>query len=123
MNDWPYSVVLLIPAASQAAGNQIAAGIGHGPNNFSVPLSADGSEPATWFGCRTQAQESFIQMLTAAGEGTLPEIEGMTPIEVGTVLVQLQADVSTSEDGYTHFERVLTEKGLQRVVVVEQGLE
>ena len=123
MSDWPYSVVLLIPAAVQAAANQVAEGLGHGPSNFSVPLSADGSEPATWFGCRTQAQQSFIDMLTAAGQGQLPEIEGMTPQEVGAVLVQLQADVSTSEDGYTHFQRVLTEKGLQRVVMVEESEE
>lgn len=122
MSDWPYSVVLLIPAAVQAAANQVAEGLGHGPNNFSVPLSADGSEPATWYGCRTQAQESFIQMLTAAGEGTLPEIEGMTPQEVGAVLVQMQADVSTSEDGYTHFERALSDRGLTRVTVAE-GVE
>ena len=122
MNDWPYSVVLLIPAASQAAGNQIAAGIGHGPNNFSVALSENGSEPATWYGCRSQAQQSFIDLLTAVGEGTLPEIEGMTPEEVGAVLMQLQADVSTSEDGYTHFERALTDRGLTRVTVAE-GVE
>ena len=122
MSDWPYSVVLLIPAASQAAGNQIAAGIGHGPSNFSVALSENGSEPATWYGCRTQAQQSFIDLLTAVGEGTLPEIEGMTPEEVGAVLVQMQADVSTSEDGYTHFERVIAEKNLMRVAA-EQGLE
>lgn len=47
------------------------------------------------------------------------EIEGMTPQEVGTVLMQLQADVSTSEDGYTHFQRVIGEKNLMRVVVIE----
>ena len=122
MSDWPYSVVLLIPAATQSAGNQVAEGLGHGPNNFSVALSSDGSEPATYYGCRTQAQESFIQLLTAAGEGTLPEIEGMTPQEVGTVLMQLQADVSTSEDGYTHFQRALSDRGLQRVTVAE-GIE
>lgn len=61
-------------------------------------------------------------MLTAAGEGTLPEIEGMTPQEVGAVLVQMQADVSTSEDGYTHFERALSDRGLTRVTVAE-GVE
>ena len=121
MSDWPYSVVLLIPAASQVAGNQIAAGIGHGPNNFSVALSADGSEPATWYGCRSQAQQSFIDLLTAVGEGTLPEIEGMTPKEVAEVLMQLQADVAI-EDGYAHFERVIAEKNLMRVEA-EQGLE
>ena len=122
MSDWPYSVVLLIPAASQTAANQVAEGLGHGPNNFSVPLSSDGSEPATWYGCRTQAQQSFIDMLTAAGQGQLPEIEGMTPQEVGAVLVQLQADVSTSEDGYTHFERVIAEKNLVRVAAAKEPI-
>lgn len=122
MSDWPYSVVLLIPAAVQAAANTLAAGLGHGPNNFSVPLSSDGSEPATWYGCRAQTQQSFIDMLTAAGNGELPTIEGMSPKEVAEVLMQLQADISTSEDGYTHFQRVIGEKNLMRVEA-EQGLE
>ncbi len=121
MSDWPYSVVLLIPAASQAAGNQIAAGIGHGPGSFSVPLSENGSEPATWYGCRGQAQQSFIDLLTAMGEGNLPEIEGMTPMEVGMTLMQLQSDVAM-EDGYAHFERVIAEKGFMRITVAE-GIE
>lgn len=122
MNDWPYSVVLLIPAAVQAQADQVAAGLGHGPNNFSVPLSENGSEPATYYGCRTQAQQSFIDLLTAVGGGELPTIEGMSPKEVGAVLVQMQADVSTSEDGYTHFQRVIGEKNLKRVEA-RQALE
>lgn len=119
MSEWPYSVVMLVPAALQVLANQLAAGLAHGPNNFSVALSADGSEPATHYGARAQAQQSFIDLLTAAGGGTLPEIEGMTPLEVGTVLMQLLADVSTTEDGYSHFNRVLAEQGLQRMVVDE----
>lgn len=119
MSEWLYSVVMIIPAVLQESANKLAEGLGHGPNNFSVALSSDGSEPATHYSCRAQAQQSFIDLLTAVGEGTLPEIEGMTPQEVGTVLVQLQADVSTSEDGYTHFERVIGEKGLMRVVPEE----
>lgn len=122
MSDWPYSVVLLIPAAVQDQADQVAAGIGHGPDNFSVPLSENGSEPATWYGCRAQTQQSFIDMLTAAGQGELPTIEGMSPKEVAEVLMQLQADISTSEDGYTHFERVIGEKNLMRVEA-QQGLE
>ena len=113
MNDWPYSVVLLIPAASQAAGNQIAAGIGHGPYNFSVALSEDGSEPATWYGCRGQAQQSFIDLLTEVGGGVLPTIEGMNPRDIGAALMELHADIAM-EDGYTHFERVIAQRGLMR---------
>ena len=119
MSEWPYSVVMMVPAAIQALANQLAAGLDHGPSNFSVALSANGSEPATHYGCRAQTQQSFIDLLTAAGGGTLPEIEGMTPIEVGTVLMQLLADVSTTEDGYSHFNRVIEANGLQRVVVEE----
>lgn len=116
MNNWPYSVVMIIPTALQESANKLAEGLGHGPNNFSVALSSDGSEPATHYSCRAQAQQNFIDLLTAAGEGTLPEVPDMTPEEVGGVLVQLQADVSAYEDGYTHFERVISEKSLQRVV-------
>jgi hypothetical protein len=117
MSDWPYSVVMIIPAALQEPANKLAEGLGHGPNNFSVALSGDGSEPTTHYSCRAQTQQSFIDLLTAAGEGTLPEVPEMTPEEVGGVLIQLQVDVSTSEDGYTHFERVISEKSLQRVVL------
>jgi len=53
------------------------------------------------------------------GQGELPNIEGMTPQEVGTVLVQLQSSVSTNEDGYTHFQRVIGEKNLSRINVTE----
>lgn len=114
MNDWPYSVVLLIPAARQAAGNQIAAGIGHGPYNFSVALSPNGNEPATWYGCRSQCQQSFVDLLAEVGGGVLPIIEGMTPQQIGAALMQLHADIAM-EDGYTHFERVIAEQGLMRV--------
>jgi hypothetical protein len=115
MSDWPYSVVLLIPASVQTAGNQIAAGIGHGPSNFSVALSENGSQPATWYGCRAQAQQSFIDLLTAVGQGELPIIQGMTPQEVGTVLMQLQADVNVGVDGYAHFNQVIDAAGLKRM--------
>lgn len=115
MSDWPYSVVMLVPAAIQAEANQLAAGLGHGPSNFSVGLSASGQEPPTHYGCRAQAQQSFIDILTAAGGGTLPEIEGMTPQEVGTVLMQLQADVNVGVDGYAHFNQVIDAAGLKRM--------
>ena len=119
MSDWPYTVVMLVPAAIRESANQLAAGLDHGPNNFSVPLSATGAEPPTHFGSRAQAQQSFIDLLTAVGQGELPSIQGMTPQEVGTVLVQLEASVSTNEDGYTHFQRVIGEKNLSRINVTE----
>jgi hypothetical protein len=115
MSNWPYSIVMIIPAVLQESANKLAEGLGHGPNNFSVALSSDGSEPVTHYSCRAQAQQSFIDLLTAVGEGTLPEVPDMTPEEVGGVLIQLQVDISVSEDGYTHFERVINEKNLVRM--------
>jgi hypothetical protein len=115
MSDWPYTVVMLVPAAIRESANQLAAGLDHGPNNFSVPLSATGAEPPTHFGSRAQAQQSFIDLLTAVGQGELPIIQGMTPQEVGTVLMQLQADVNVGVDGYAHFNQVIDAAGLKRM--------
>jgi hypothetical protein len=106
---------MLVPAAIRESANQLAAGLDHGPNNFSVPLSATGAEPPTHFGSRAQAQQSFIDLLTAVGQGELPIIQGMTPQEVGTVLMQLQADVNVGVDGYAHFNQVIDAAGLKRM--------
>lgn len=117
--EWIYSVVMLIPAQLREQANRLAEGLGHGPDNFYTALSADGSEPATHFGCFTAAQESFIQLLTAAGGGTLPEIEGMTPQEVGAVLMSLTTDVATGVVASEHVRSVLEANGLVPVVVTE----
>lgn len=117
MTDWIYSVVLIIPAELQAPANQMAEGLGHGPNNFSAQLSADGQEPITHYGCRAQAQQSFIDLLTAAAGGELPVIPDMDPADIAEVLTAMISDVSTTEDGYTHFNRVLSEQLLLRVEI------
>lgn len=118
--EWIYSVVMLIPANLRAAANQLAEGLGHGPDNFYTPLSADGSEPATHYGCFTAAQQSFIDLLTAAGGGQLPEIEGMTPEEVGAVLMSLTTDVATGVVASEHVRSVLEAQGLVPVLVTEE---
>jgi len=117
MSDWPYSVVMLVPAAIQSEANRLAAGLGHGPSNFSVGLSASGQEPPTHYGCRTQAQQSFVDLLAGMGQGEFPPIEGADPQVIGAILASLIIDISENEDGFSHFNRVIEANGLTRFEV------
>lgn len=58
---WPYRHIVIISAAEQAAANVVAAQIDpdDGANTFSVPLSADGNEPATHYGCHTVSDDTM----------------------------------------------------------------
>lgn len=49
--------------------------LGASPGNaFSVRLSATGTVPVTHYGGRTTAKEEFMDMMTNAGNGELPDI-------------------------------------------------
>lgn len=100
---YSYSAVCIIPAASLDLGNRLAEGLGHGPNNYTVALSADGSEPATHYGCRAAVNEVFVAMVQDAGQGSLPEIDGMTPLEVMQAFMTMQIDIQPADDPYNHF--------------------
>ena len=58
------SAVLILPSAYRDAGNSFGVQQGWGEGNFSVALSADGSEPATHWGCRADVSQSFVDMVT-----------------------------------------------------------
>lgn len=111
MSDWKYSVVILVPASLRDNANLVAEKMGHGPNNFSVGLSADGSAP-TWYGCRTQAKQDFVDMLLSAKNGQIPEISDVDPQIVGEVLVAMVVDISEVLDGYAHAVQVFETNGL-----------
>lgn len=117
---WVYHVCMLIPAAMVEQANRLAEGLGHGPGNFYIPLSATGQNPPTHYGCFTAAQQSFIDMLAATGQGILPEIEGMTPQEVGMTLMSLVVDVAYQPVPMDHIRSVLEAQGLQQVLTVEE---
>ena len=110
---WTYSIVMIAPAATRDGANAIAEALGHGANNFSAQLSNDG-QTVTHYGSRTQAQQSFVDLLTGMGQGEMPPIEGADPQVIGAILGSLIIDISESEDGYSHFNRVLEENGLVR---------
>lgn len=121
--DWTLSIVMVVPAAQRDTANKLACALGHDVmpgRTFSVPLSSDGSEPATHYGCRTAAQQSFVDLLTAAGQGELPDVSWadfeLTAGDIPAVLAALVIDVRPAGQIYGHFDAVLAAQGLARVV-------
>lgn len=126
MSDWVWSLVVIVPAHLREIGNRLSCALGHDVlpgNTFSVPLSADGSEPATHYGCRTAAKQEFVDILTSAGAGDLPDIEwadyGLTVEDIAPVLAALIADVRPAGQASGHFDEVAAGHGLVRVVPEE----
>jgi hypothetical protein len=110
---WTYSIVMIAPAATKDGANAIAEALGHGPNNFSATLSADG-QTITHYGCWTQAQQSFVDLLAGMGQGEFPPIEGANPRVIEAILASLIIDIQDGADGASHFNSVLDANGLAR---------
>jgi hypothetical protein len=123
MTDWTLSIVMIIPAALQDKANKLACALGHDVlpgNTFSAPLSSDGSEPATHYGCRTAAKQEFLDILTAAGAGQLPpalplDEFGVTAQDIADVLAAQIIDVRDASAMIGHFDIVLAANDLQHV--------
>ena len=97
------SAVLILPAAYRDAGNAFGVAQGWGDGNFSVPLSAEGLEPVTHWGCRADVTESFLAMMADSPPEAVPLLAVM---------------VSSFADGvqpYDHWIATLAENGLVRV--------
>lgn len=75
------SVVLILPAHLRDDGNRLACALGHDTlpgTTYGTPLSPTGSEPPTHYGARTWAEQSFVDTLNAAAEGSVPTIQWAT---------------------------------------------
>ncbi len=116
---WTYSIVMIAPAATKDGANAIAEALGHGPNNFSATLSSDGKS-ITHYGCRTQSQQSFVELLAGMGQGQFPPIEGANPRVIEAILASLIIDIQDGADGATHFNALLETNRLTRFEVVEE---
>lgn len=86
--------VLICKAEDRAQANLLAQTFGYGPDNFSIPLSADGSEPITHYGgfASGGVSPAFMQLMSDAGQGILPDIEWPDELpesEVATLLPRL----------------------------------
>lgn len=57
------SCVLILPADQIATGNAVSEAMSWGSPAYTVPLSKDGTEPATHYGLRTWSDETFQAML------------------------------------------------------------
>lgn len=89
------SAVLILPNAYRDAGNAFGVEQGWGDNNFSVALSADGSEPATHWGCRADVSPNFIEMV----ENPSPENQPL----VAVLIYNFEDNISP----YDHWVQIL----------------
>lgn len=81
------NVVLVIPASLRDKANALGEAMGWGPNNYSVPLSASGSEPAThWSLNLAEAGPEFLAMLEGAGQGHMPDGLDFPPADFAAVM-------------------------------------
>lgn len=97
------SAVLIIPAPYKSAANVVGEAMGWGPDNYTVPLSSNGTS-ITHYACRTDITQGFLDLLE-----TPPDIPG-----VATVLAALDVNLSDSLWGIDHMNEVLSQKGLVR---------
>lgn len=119
MSGWDFSAVVIVPAALQDKANRLTCALGYDVlpgNTFSVALSADGQEPATHYGCRTWAKQEFIDIMTGAGEGELPEIDwseyGVTVDDIAEIIGAQIFDVRGAGEAAMHFGEVIEANGL-----------
>lgn len=120
MSAYDVSLALMVPDALKAKANLLACALGHDAlpgNTYSVPLSADGSEPATHWACHAWVQQSLVEMLSGAGQGVLPPIPwedyGLTEADVYAVLAALVA--SEPSPVLVDFDAWAAGHGLERV--------
>lgn len=109
------SAVLILPDAQLATGNAVSEAMGWGSPAYTVPLSADGSEPATHRGLHTWADEAFQQMLETSHYPPQVEDAGITQDDYNAMLAVLI--YSFWQDYVDHFSTVCAENGLTVVEV------
>lgn len=123
MADWTLSIVIIVPADLREKANRLACALGHDVlpgDTFTVPLSDDG-ETVTHYGTRTQAKQAFVDILTAAAEGELPEGFPCPLEDVQEVIAAMILNERTDGEITTHFDDVLAANGLQRMEVATEG--
>lgn len=104
-----WSCVLILPADQVATGNAVGAAMGWGPDNFSVPLSANSL--ATHWGLHAWVGEDFKALI----ENSVypPELAGagVTQAEYDAMRAVLVA--SFQADYFGHFDTIVADNGLQ----------
>lgn len=114
----PYSLV--IPNGVKANGSTVFGVLdpdSGGAATFSVPLSADGQEPATYWGCRTLLESSTYTALTTMDTTTFMAYVNNLAITRGRGQVSGVSFKNSLQIGGPDFWTFIASLGLQRVTV------
>jgi hypothetical protein len=116
------SAVLIIPAAVLDDANAVGLALGHGPNNYTVPLASD-ADPGTvtHYGARADVSSEFIAVVAAGKAGTLPPVDwsavGIDETRALAVVDALVADFDEAgahPSPLAHWSAALAAHGLVR---------
>lgn len=113
------SLVVIAPVAILEQAEALAGSVSPewGTDNLlTIPLSSDGSKPATHIGCRAWDYGAWGRAIAALNAGHVPD--GMTANKVHDILDALIVDIIEDTDlagGRAHFNTVLATHGLQKV--------
>ena len=94
------NIVLLVPDSLREKANALGEAMGWGPNNYSIALSADGSEPATHWGLNlAEPTPEFLTMLQDAAQGEMPAelAQGGYPADT---FAAITGALISSQDGF-----------------------
>jgi len=109
------SAVLIVTTANLDAANALGEAMGWGPNSYSVPLSTDGTDPATHYGLHAWVTEEFQALIETGAYPSQVEAAGITQADYDAMMAAL---ISSFWDDYVgHFATVCADSGL--VVVTE----
>ena len=114
------SFVAIVPAAVRTRANKLFEAMRWGPNNFSIPLSATGKNPATHYAFHAWETDNFFaDMADIVSTGwpekwdTRPEALGLIRALIASMPRRAVKDVFPQ----TNFDDAINEQNLQRVVV------
>lgn len=127
MSSYTWSLVFIVTDENKEDSNKLAMAMDHcppGADEYTVPLSHDGTEPATHWLCHSWCVPAFAEMLGGVAQGVLPEPEaggtwedyGLSYQRVGELMQAAIVSCIEGADPVTHVSDVLNAVGLQRVV-------
>jgi hypothetical protein len=122
---YSYSLVMLCPSEHRTGVEAAGLALGHSGQEYGVPLSPTGAEPATHYGLRAAAAADYVLAVT----GTLPDrdptpdeetrvaeiLAPLAPEQVAGLRAVLVMSARPDADRHGHFDAVIADAGLVRV--------
>lgn len=103
------SAVLITPASLKPHADALGESMSWGPENYTIPLSADGGKTLTHYAAKPDVSQSFIDMVGAVQAGHT--VEGV-PSEAAAIVNALIMDADPTADRKTHLDMVLEREGM-----------